>query len=303
MKSRTHREIVDLRLCQLFEPLRRIHPACRKLRRDDPVRRRILLLFRLQLHQQSVSVLHLSQLPRRLGTEGDHLFQRLPILPLQPIQRRQPVFNLLQPPWSSVNIVGKVAHLGVDILHNRLRRRQLLCGLLKSHVIPRQLFQVLQRRTQGALGRALRLIQQLMRAHRRGIKLLRVSQHALLCLKLNVLILRGQRSLIDLLALKPPEVSHSQPILLRRLQLLQLVRRGPPGGVRFSNTICTQPAKTIQQTPLLRLIERIQCLPLRMHQRKLRRKLPQNTHRRRLIVDEYSSFAVRDDLAPQQNMV
>src|SRR6266851_471735 len=162
---------------------------------------------------------------------------------------------------------------------------------------------MLQRRAQRTLGRALRLIQQLMRTHRRGVELLGVTQHALFRIKLNILILRRQSSLIDLLALKSPEVSHPQPILLRRLQLLQLVRRGPPGGKRFSNAICTQPAKTIQQAPLLRLVERPQRLPLRMHQRELKRKLPQHPHRRRLIVDEHPSLPVRNDLAPQQDMV
>ena len=66
MKSRTHRKIVNLRLGQLLQPLRRIYPARGKLRCSDAIRRRILLLFCLQLHQERVPVLHLSQLPRSL---------------------------------------------------------------------------------------------------------------------------------------------------------------------------------------------------------------------------------------------
>ncbi len=48
------------------------------------------------------------------------------ILPLQPVQRRQPIFDLLQPSRRSVDVLGKLPHLGVHILHRRLRRRQLL---------------------------------------------------------------------------------------------------------------------------------------------------------------------------------
>jgi hypothetical protein len=40
-----------------------------------------------------------------------------------------------------------------------------------------------------------------------------------------------------------------------------------------------------------------------MYQRQLRRKLPKHPHRRWLIVDEDAPLAVRNDLAPQQNMV
>ncbi len=142
-----------------------------------------------------------------------------------------------------------------------------------------------------------------MRAHRRCVELFRVAQNSLLRLKLNVFILRSQRSLIDLLALKPPKVCHSQPILLRRLQLVQLVRRGPPRSKRLGNDLCVQPAETVQQIPLLRLVERTQRLALRMDQRELRRKLSKHPHRRRLIVDEDSSLAVRDNLPPQQDIV
>ena len=85
-----------------------------------------MFLFSLQFHQQRVPVLHFCQLPRRLSAKGNHVLQGLAILPLQPVERRQPVFDLLQPSRSRVNIVGKVAHLGIDILHNCLRRSQLL---------------------------------------------------------------------------------------------------------------------------------------------------------------------------------
>src|SRR5580704_7113507 len=142
-----------------------------------------------------------------------------------------------------------------------------------------------------------------MRAHRRGEELLCVAEHALLRLKLNVLVLCCQCSLVDLLALKPPQVRHSQPVLFSRLQFGQLVGCGFPCSKCLSDTIHTQSAKTIQQTPLLRLVKRTQRLSLRVHQRELRRKLPQNPYRSWLIVDEHPAFAVCDDLPPQQNMV
>ncbi len=75
------------------------------------------------------------------------------------------------------------------------------------------------------------------------------------------------------------------------------------GSERLGHRLRSQSAKAIQQTPLLRLIERTQRLSLRMHQRELRCKLPQHSDRRRLIVDEHAPFAVRDDLTPQQNMI
>ena len=113
-----------------------------------------------------------------------------------------------------------------------------------------------------------------MRAHRSGEEFFSVSQHALLRLKLNVFVLRRESCLIDLLALKPPEIGHTQPILFGRLQLVQLVRRRSPLGKRLANRIGVQAAEAIQQTALLRLIKGSERLSLRVHQRKFRRELP-----------------------------
>ncbi len=76
-------------------------------------------------------------------------------------------------------------------------------------IIPRQLLQMLQRRTQRSLRRPLRLVQQIMRAHRRRIQLLRIRQHPLLRLQLRIFVLGRQPGLLDLLALKAPQIQPS----------------------------------------------------------------------------------------------
>ena len=209
-----HCQIVDLRRRQLLQPRRRRAPCRRQSLCRRPVNRRVHCLLSLQLLHQRVAVLHLGQPSRRILAKAHHLDQRLPILPLQPIQRRQPVLDVPQPLRRRVHLARELTRLRAYVLHHCLGRRKLLHRLRKLRLVPRQLLHMLQRRAQRHLRRPLRLIQQIVRAHRRRVQFFRVGQHPLLRLQQRVLVLGIQLRLRNLARLKTPQIRHPQPVLL-----------------------------------------------------------------------------------------
>src|ERR1035441_8454223 len=92
------------------------------------------------------------------------------------------------------------------VLHHCLGRRKLLDRLRKLPLVPRQLLHMLQRRTQRHLRGPLRLIQQIVRAHRRRVQFFRVGQHPLLRLQQRVLVLGVQLRLRNFASLKAPQI-------------------------------------------------------------------------------------------------
>ncbi len=57
---------------------------------------------------------------------GDHLFDRVAVLPLQAVDQVQPILDLLQPPRVELDAVAVVAQLAADVVQQRRRLAQLL---------------------------------------------------------------------------------------------------------------------------------------------------------------------------------
>jgi len=137
--------------------------------------------------------------------------------------------------------------------HDRLRRGQ--CVTLLKRIVPRQFFQMLQRRAERSRGRQNSPTRKTLSCAliaRCGFCMSFSDYKArVLGLKLNVLVAARTRCTDRSPCSEIARRSDiRQTILLSRLQLLQLVGRGSPSGKCSATPAVFKPAKTIQQTTL-----------------------------------------------------
>ncbi len=98
-------------------------------------------------------MLYFVQLAGGVIPECDDFGQGLPILALQTVEQRQPVFNLCQALGGAVDALRVIAHRGANIFNARPGRLQHPQWLLKTGVEARQLRQLLLRTAElGARG-------------------------------------------------------------------------------------------------------------------------------------------------------
>ena len=147
----------------------------------------------------------------------------------------------------------------------------------------------------------LRLVKKIVRTHCGGVKLLGVGEDPLFSLKLRIFLFAADSGLGDLFGLVPPQIGHAQAVLLVGEHLVQPRLRGAPLCERRGNSLQRQAAEAVQQHPLLRLVKGSQRLSLRVHECKFRCEQPKYPHRRGLIVYEYPTLAIGDDLPSQHD--
>ena len=140
-----------------------------------------------------------------------------------------------------------------------------------------------------------------MRVHGRGIELFRIGQHPALRLERLVFAFLESRAL-DLASSQSSTARLAAISPAHRLRARSSGSRSLSTRQRPGHRLAPDSRGTVEQLPLLRLVESAQSLALGVHQRQFRSELPQNPNRRRLIVHIDPALSVGLDFAPQDDL-
>ena len=257
---------------------------------------------RAECLQSLVAIFHFSEFAGHFFAKGDDLGDGLAVFALQAIEQGEAVFNFGQPLGRGIDALGVVAERGADIADGGAGGLDLLGGFSELRVVAGQFFDIATAAAEQ-LRRKLRLRRAgRRRSWQRSRAFRRWRGRAFRFRVLRLRRLRDWRRSISL-RLIAPQVDHAQAVLLAVSSSSSLACAARQRFERLGDRVGRDAGEAVEQDALLGLVEAGECFSLRVDQRELGRKLPENGDGGGLVVDEDAAFAGGQNFAAQNDFV